>query len=305
MASVSTTTQEKPSSVARDSGEVLFRPLLATQREQLGGRLQVQSRHCAGTGGWRSPPRLCKPSPKPEQSPGCSQPSPASPRLCPGAVWKGSWEPSEAPRTGIWEGMARGRGFPSNLRQVWLRESFSKFPAASAQVASAGQADGGGERASLAAASTELWARSLAGSRPVSRRAVPPPGKKASLLPGRKPQLTQAARKAEAARPNCSGRTAAPTPGACLGAQAAHRGGGRAEALWASQSHGLLHVPPPRGSFLSLGPRSPKQWSAWGGPPGQPRHPPLIAAPQPLLSSLPTNPEERGVFDAGHAPYEY
>ncbi|MEJ1278809.1 jagged 1 [Cricetulus griseus] len=225
MASVSTTTQEKPSSVARDSGEVLFRPLLATQREQLGGRLQVQSRHCAGTGGWRSPPRLCKPSPKPEQSPGCSQPSPASPRLCPGAVWKGSWEPSEAPRTGIWEGMARGRGFPSNLRQVWLRESFSKFPAASAQVASAGQADGGGERASLAAASTELWARSLAGSRPVSRRAVPPPGKKASLLPGRKPQLTQAARKAEAARPNCSGRTAAPTPGACLGAQAAHRGG--------------------------------------------------------------------------------
>lgn len=29
----------------------------------------MQSRHCAGTGGWRSPRRLCKPFPKPEQSP--------------------------------------------------------------------------------------------------------------------------------------------------------------------------------------------------------------------------------------------
>lgn len=115
---------------------------------------------------------------------GCPPPSPpASPRLCPGVVWKGSWEPSEAPRSGIWEGMARGRGFPSNLRQVWLRESFTKFPAASAQVASAGRADGG-ERASLAAASTELWARSLAGSGPGSRRAGPPPRAKAAADAG-------------------------------------------------------------------------------------------------------------------------
>lgn len=38
-------------------------------REQHGGRLQVQSRHCAGAGGCRSPPCLCKLFPKPEQSP--------------------------------------------------------------------------------------------------------------------------------------------------------------------------------------------------------------------------------------------
>lgn len=175
---------EKLSSVARDSAEVLFRPSLDTQRATRrpptgaipplrgGGRLAELSASL------QTLPRSLS------RALGCPPPSPpASPRLCPGVVCKGSWEPLEAPRTGIWEGMARGRGFPSNLRQVWLRESFTKFPAASAQVASAGRADGG-ERASFAAASAELWARSLAGSGPGSRRAGPPPGAKAAADAG-------------------------------------------------------------------------------------------------------------------------
>lgn len=68
----------------------------------------MQSRHCAGVGGWRSPRRLGKPLPKAApnrtpQPPTCPPPTtPASLRLCPGAVWKGSSEPSEAPRLGIW-----------------------------------------------------------------------------------------------------------------------------------------------------------------------------------------------------------
>ncbi|XP_049555161.1 translation initiation factor IF-2-like [Orcinus orca] len=114
---------------------------------------------------------------------------PRLPLLCPGAVWKGSWEPSEAPQTRVWKRVGRGRGFPSNLRPAWLRESFSKFPAAPAQVASAGRADGG-QRASLAAAASRaLWATLslaslLAGSRPGSRRAGPPPGAKAAADAG-------------------------------------------------------------------------------------------------------------------------
>lgn len=175
---------EKPSSVARDSAEVLFRPNLATQRA-------TRRPPTGAIPPLRGGGRLAEPSASLQTLPrslsralGCPPPSPpASPRLCPGVVCKGSWEPSEAPRTGIWEGMARGRGFPSNLRQVWLRESFTKFPAASAQVASAGRADGG-ERASLAAASAELWARSLAGSGPGSRQAGPPPGVKAAADAG-------------------------------------------------------------------------------------------------------------------------
>lgn len=131
-----------------------------------------------GTAGWTDRLGECEPKPtsisacpsqSPSRAPACSPPSPpVSPRLCPGAVWEGSCEPSEAPQTRIWEGVGRGRGFPSNLRQAWLRESFSKFPAAPAQVASAGRADSG-KRASLAAASaataasSALWAfRSLA-----------------------------------------------------------------------------------------------------------------------------------------------
>lgn len=100
----------------------------------------------------------------PSKDPACPPPStPVSPRLCPGAVWEGSYEPSQATQTWIWEEVGRGRSFPSNLRQAWLRESFSEFPAAPAQVASAGRADGG-ECASLAAASaataasSALWA---------------------------------------------------------------------------------------------------------------------------------------------------
>lgn len=139
---------------------------------------------------------LCLPFPKPEQ--GASEPAALSlqfPLAAARARFGKETEPSEAPQTQIWE-VGRGRGFPSKLRRAWLRESFSKFPAAPAPVASAGRADGG-RRASLAAASAAAAASSSLWTAR-SREAGRAPGGQA-LLRGRKPQLTQAAWKAEAA----------------------------------------------------------------------------------------------------------
>lgn len=153
------------------------------------------------TAAWAVGPAGCEPkpisislSPSPNLSrPQCVRrpPHSVSPSLRPGTVCKGSCQPSGTSQTWIGEGVGRDRGFPSNLRQAWLRESFSKFPAAPAQVASAGRADGG-KHASLAAAasattaaSSALWAaRLLAGSGPGSRRAGPPPGAKAAADAG-------------------------------------------------------------------------------------------------------------------------
>lgn len=187
---------------------------------------------------------------------------------------KDAGSPSEAPPTGIWEGMARGRGFPSSLQQVWLRESFSKFPAASAQVASAGRGDGG-ERASLVAASTELWAHSLGAARVPGGQALLP-GAKATADAGgseggsRPPQLLQPYRGAY-------------TWGLHRSPGRAPRGrssGGALGCLRATGSSTFL-----LGSFF-LGPGSPGQWSAGGGsraamPPGRSRN------LQPLLNSSP------------------
>lgn len=163
----------------------------------------MQSRHCgpgrgAGSRVRPSPPAPLPALPKARAGPQrARRPLPSvSPRRSPGAVWEGNREPSEAPQTRIWEGVGRGRGFPSKLRRAWLRESFSKFPAAPAPVASAGRADGG-QRARPAAASAAPAASSALWTAR-SREAGRAPGGQA-LLRGRKPQLTQAARKAEAA----------------------------------------------------------------------------------------------------------
>lgn len=191
----------------------------------------------AGRGGLPSPPASLPALPKARTRPRRARRllPPVSLRLCPGAVWKGSWEPSQAPQTRIWEGVGRGRGFPSNLRQGWLQESFSKFPAASAQVASAGRADGG-KRASLAAASAAsraLWAaRSREAGRTPGGQAGPPPGAKAAADAG------------GSEGGSCPAPAAAPTPGAPTRGQ-------------------RLPVPGARGG----GPR-------WG-PPGVPKQPSL------------------------------
>lgn len=132
--------------------------------------------------------RLCLPLPKPAQGPACPPPSPGfpSPLLWCGLERKLSALQGSAAR--IREEVGRGQGFPSNLWQAWLRESFSKFPAAPAQVASAGRGDGG-KSASLAtaptsaaaAANSAFWAASsLAGSGPGSPRAGPPGAKAAA-----------------------------------------------------------------------------------------------------------------------------
>lgn len=172
--------------------------------------------------------------------------------------------------------MARGRGFPSSLRQVWLRESF--FQSSQQRLPR-----------------SPLRGEETAASAPVS----PPPAQGSELAcweqpgfpagkpssPGRKPQLTQAAPKAEAARPDCAGRTAAPTPGACTGAQAflAPRGRSRGGALRLSgprappRSLQVLFSWPglPGGSGLRVG----GPWAAM--PPGPSRN------FQPLLNSSP------------------
>lgn len=218
----------------------------------------MRSRHCAGAGGWRSPQRLGKPFPTPGLRPReCPPPSPpASPTPLP------------------WCGLERALGASPRLHGLGFGKGWraaEAFPRVCGKSGSGKVFQSSQQRLPR----SPLRGEETAASAPVS----PPPAQSSGLAcwerpgfpagrpssPGRKPQLTQAAPKAEAARPNCSGRTAAPTPGACTGAQAVHRGGGPAKALRASQSHGLLHLP---SRFFSLGPGSPGQLSACGGPPG-------------------------------------
>lgn len=230
----------------------------------------MQSRHCAGAGGWRSPPRLCKLFPKASAEPsGARHPLPLLPHAS-ALAWsvKEAGSPPRLHGLGFGKGWRAAEAFPricgkSGSGKV-LQSSQQRLPRSPLR----GEQTAASAPVSPPPAQSSGLARSLGAARA--------PGGQA-LLPGRKPQLTQAARKAEATRPNCPGRTTAPTPGACLGTQAAHRGGGPAEALRAAQSHGLLHVPP--GSFLPLGTRSPGQWFACGvpqtsKPPGTSRSPP-------------------------------
>lgn len=208
------------------------------------------------------------------EPPGARRPLPLlPPRLCLGAVWKGRWEPLRGSTDwDLGRDGARPRfslEFAASLAPGVFQSSQQRLPRSSRQ----------GEETAASAPVSPPPARSSGLAR--WERPGFPAGRPSS--PGRKPQLTQAAPKAEAARPNSSSRTAAPTPGACTGAQAAHRGGGPAEALWLSQSHGLPHVP---SRFFFLGPGSPGQWSACGGsraamPPGPSRN------LQPLLNSSP------------------
>lgn len=203
--------------------------------------------------------------------------------------------------------MGRGRGFPSNLRQAWLQESFSKFPAASAQVASAGRADGG-KRASLAAASAAsraLWAaRSREAGRTPGGQAGPPPGAKAAADAGGSEGGSCPAPTAQSAPrrlhlgPRRAGKGA--RPGAPEGAVPA---GG----LQASLSNDPFQVPPR--TLPSLLARSSRgRGLVWG--PGTSTPPWASRSPQPLPSSsshypLHSNVKGRGVPRVSTPSHEY
>lgn len=242
----------------------------------------MPSRHCAGAGGWRSPQRLGKPFPTPGLRP--RVPAALSPCFPDASALarsgKGAGSPSEAPRTGIWEGMARGRGFPSSLRQVWLRESFSKFPAASAQVANAGRGDGG-ERASLAAASTELWARLLGAARVPGGQALLP-GAKAAADAGcseggsRPPQLL---------RPHRGAYT--------WGLHGSPGRAPRGRSGEGAQGVSEPRAPPPSFQVLFSWPGLPGTVVCMWGAPGQPSHPVCPATSNPF--SIPTTHTQENV----------
>lgn len=193
-------------------------------REQRGGRLQVQSRHCAGAGGWRSPRCLGKSFPKSRLSPrGARRPPPLASRTP--LLWRGLERTLGAPPRlhglGFGKGWRAAEAFP----RVCSKSGSGKVFQSSQQRLPRSPLRGEETAASAPVSSPPAQSSGLARWEPPGF----PAGRPSS--PGRKPQLTQAAPKAEAARPNCSSRTAAPTPGACTEAQAAHRGGGPAEAL--------------------------------------------------------------------------
>lgn len=106
---------------------------------------------------------------------------------------KKAGRPPRLCRLGSRRGWGAAEASPRICGKPGSGKVFQKFPAAPAQVASAGRADSG-KPASLAAAaaasaataaSSALWAaRSLAGSGPDSRRAGPPPGAKAAADAG-------------------------------------------------------------------------------------------------------------------------
>lgn len=238
----------------------------------------MQSRHCAGAGGWRSPQCLGKSFPKSGLSPpGARRPLPLLPPTP--LPWQGLERTPGAPprldRLGFGKGWRAAEAFPRVCGKSGSGKSFSKFPAASAQVASAGRGDGG-ERASLAAASTELWARLLGAARVPGGQALLPGAKAAADAGGseggsRPPQLLRPYRGAY-------------TWGLHRSPGRAPRGrssGRRSGCLRATGSSTFL-----LGSF-PLAPGFPGQWSACGGspaamPPGRSRN------FQALLNSFPS-----------------
>lgn len=132
---------------------------------------------------------------------------------------KKAGRPPRLCRLGSRRGWGAAEASPRICGKPGSGKVFQKFPAAPAQVASAGRADSG-KPASLAAAaaasaataaSSALWAaRSLAGSGPDSRRAGPPPGAKAAADAG-------GSEGGSCPRSDRSGSAAAPTPGAPTG----------------------------------------------------------------------------------------
>lgn len=251
-------------------------------RLQRGGRLQVQSRHCAGEGGWRSPRRLSKPFPKLGLSPRV----PAALSLCfpnasaPGAVWKGRWEPLRGSTDwDLGRDGARPRLSLEFAASLAPGKFFSKFPAASAQVASAGRGDGC-ERASLAAPSTGLRARLLGAARVPGGQALLPGAKAAADAGGseggsRPPRLRRPYRSAYTWGLHGS-------PGLPCTEGAVQRR--RSAPLRATGSPTF-----PPGSFLMA--RAPRgQWSACGGPLGghATRSVPQLPTPSQFLPSQTT-----------------
>lgn len=158
----------------------------------------MQFRHCGlGIGtravGAKAHQHLAQPLPKPEQTPVCPPPSPTWASVSSALALFGK-EAGRTPRLcrlGSRRGWGAAEASPRICGKPGSGKVFQKFPAAPAQVASAGLADSG-KHASLAAAasaataaSSALWAaRSLAGSGPGSRRAGPPPGAKAAADAG-------------------------------------------------------------------------------------------------------------------------
>lgn len=189
-----------------DCGEIVpFQAHLAPPRKLLGGRLQVQSRHCGlGSGAGRVCARarrgLCLPLPRPERGP-------CVPAALPGFLSPLRWCGLERKRRAlqgsaarIWQGVGRGPGFPSTRWLAWLRESFSQVPSSSTSPGRLRPARRRRHdrqprhRRHLGRCAKR---RALGGSLARSREAGRAPRGQALL--GRKPQLTQAARKAEAA----------------------------------------------------------------------------------------------------------
>lgn len=182
----------------------------------------MHSCHCAGAGGWGSPRVSASPSRSLSTSPG--MPGVLSPRFpTPLPPARSGKEVGSPPRL---HGLGSGKGW----------RAAEAFPRVCGKSGSGKVSQSSQQRRPR----TPLLGEETAVSVPV----LPPPAQRPGLAcwerPGlpagrpssraEKPQLTQAARKAEAVRPNCPGRAAAPTPGACTGAAAAHRGGGPAEA---------------------------------------------------------------------------
>lgn len=180
----------------------------------------MQSRHYAGAGGCRSPLCLCKLFPKPEQSP--RVPATLSPCFPTPLPWCGLERKLGALRGASEWDLGRDGARPRLSLEFVASLTPGKFYKVPSSVCPGRLCRESRRR--RARQSRRRQHRALC-SLARSRGAARAPGGQA-LLPGRKPQLTQAARKAEATRPNCSGSTTAPTPGACLGTQAAHRGGG-------------------------------------------------------------------------------
>ncbi|XP_042550543.1 basic proline-rich protein-like [Dipodomys spectabilis] len=223
-----------------------FQAHLLPPKERLGGRLQVPARHCdPGAGAASQPTSISLVSRA--RSATLARPPPAAP----GAVWKGSWEPGEAPHT-LQFGRRRWRAAEAFPRSCGKPGSGKSFFQSSQQRLPRSPPPGEPTPTARTPAPPPPppplpppAPRSGAARALPSSRAVLPAGRPA-LLRGRKPQLTQAARKAEAAplRPLRQRPGAYCTQGPALAGQRRPRGRTPPEAPRASPSRSPFQIPP-------------------------------------------------------------
>ncbi|XP_043335599.1 translation initiation factor IF-2-like [Cervus canadensis] len=280
--------ERSPVVLPGDGGETVSPRLGSGHPERLRGRLQVQSRHCVPGGGAGGRAPGLRPLPRPRAEP-ARGPRPPIPPASPPPPRRG-WKRKLGALPGSADSDLGGGGARPRLP---LASAANPAPGKFSQVPSSA---GPGR---LRGASSRRPAR-----QPRRRRQPPAPGdalarsRGAGPAPGAKPQLTQGARKAEAAPLRPLRSAAAPTPRRVARGSLPRAPEG-AVCAESARPRATETLRPPALRPLPPGPNARR----WGSAPARhPRRPARRGAPGPFL--VPPA-QRRGRGAGGHAPHEY